>query len=169
MSGSEREAAVVAFLSGRGPDGAGRTVGTVLAFSDDALERHHDYIQWLFPLTEASRAVPGSPVLSPGGVDAIRNDAEALRSIDQALAAMTGFYTRRTHWLVPQDHNHLRITRIIRSVAMLRGIEPARAFLSMMLRRVEAAGSPVSPRSLGFWREAAGLSGSAEEAGSGSS
>ena len=153
------EPALDAFLGGRGPDGVGRFIETVLAFGDDALEAHHDYIQWLFPLPEPSLAVPGSPILLPRSITAISEDATARQNIDRATAMMAGFYARRTHWLAQHDHNHLRITRIVRSVRLLRGAEPARAFLDGILARVEAAGTPVSARSLEYWRDAVGADG----------
>ncbi len=150
------EPVLQAFLAGRGPDGSGRSIETVLAFGDDVLEASHNYIQWLFPLPEPSQAVPGSPVLALEEIGSIARDVTAKQNIDRAAAMMTGFYARQTHWLVPHDHNHLRITRIIRSLKLLRGPEPARRFLQSIMARVEAAGRPVSARSLGYWRDAAG-------------
>ncbi len=149
---AQRDAHV--FLSGQGRDAAGRTIETVLAFDDRRLESAHDYIQWLFPLTEPSAAVPGSPVLGPADVAAIRADADAGRNLDRAATLMRGFYDRTSAWLVPHDHNHLRITRILRSLTLLRDPATAEAFLRPILQRNEEAGSPVSSRSLGFWRQA---------------
>ena len=151
---SGRESRVVAFLAGRGPDGSGRRIETVLGLEDEDLERLHDYIQWLFPLLEASQAVPGSPVLSSADIEAITRDGSALRNIDRATTVMQGFYARTTHWLVPHDHNHLRITRISKSLRLLRGAEPAQRFGQAILHRVAATRAPVSARSLAFWSEA---------------
>ena len=55
---------IVTFLEGEGPDDRGRSLFDVLAFDDAALERNHDFIQWLFPLPEPSSAVPDAPVLT---------------------------------------------------------------------------------------------------------
>ena len=63
---------IVMFLEGEGTDARSRTVFDVLAMDDVAMERTHDFIQWLFPLPEPSAAVPGSPVLTPGDIQAIR-------------------------------------------------------------------------------------------------
>jgi hypothetical protein len=143
-----------AFLSGSGTDGRGRGVGTVLAFDDGELERHHDYIQWLFPLSVRSMAQPGSPVLSSPEAAAIRGDARAVANLREAAAMMLGFYGRRRHWLTAHDHNHLRITRIVRSLDTLVGREDAKAFLAAILAENAAAGGPVNPTSLRYWREA---------------
>ena len=72
-----------------------------------------------------------------------------------AAARMKTFYQATDQWLTAYDHNHLRISRIIRSLDLLVGKEEARTFLRDVLQRNERAGSPVNQRSLVFWREAA--------------
>ena len=53
---------VVMFLEGEGTDARGRSVFDVISMNDVAIERTHDFIQWLFPLPEPSAAIPDSPV-----------------------------------------------------------------------------------------------------------
>ena len=83
--------AITAFLESDGSDVAGHTVADVLAFDDDHLERRHDFIQWLFPLPEPSVAVPGSPVLEPEDVEALRGDERAHASLRRGAARMAEF------------------------------------------------------------------------------
>ena len=142
------------FLAGRGRDGRGRSLDAVLAFDDHVLEAVHDYIQWLFPLPEASRAVPGAPVLAPGEAEAIRADPAAQAGLGRALARMTRFYGATEAWLVPFDHNHLRITRILAATRALVGEAEARAFHAAVTARDAAAGSPVNDASRGYWDRA---------------
>jgi hypothetical protein len=145
---------VVAFLEGEGRDGRGRTVFDVLGLDDAALELNHDFIQWLFPLPEPSGAVPDAPVLTGDDMQAIHDSVMAQCALAAATDRMEAFY-RATHaWLRPHDHNHLRITRIIRSLRLLRGDEEADAFRAMILSLVEAARAPVSARSRGYWSTA---------------
>jgi hypothetical protein len=146
--------AVVGFLEGSGPDGAGRTVAQVLAFDRDALERHHVFIQWLFPLAEKSAAVLGSPVLSQTDIAEIRGSAKAQWSLMQAAEAMADFYETTTHWLTPTDHNHLRVTRIIKSLRLLCADAAADYFRERVLLRVRATGAPVSKVSRDYWVKA---------------
>jgi len=143
-----------AFLAGRGRDGRGRTAAEVLAFDDAALEARHDFIQWLFPLPTASAAVPGSPVLSPREAAAIRADPAARATLAAAAARMARFYAGNDHWLVARDHNHLRISRIVASLALLLGRDEAAAFLAAVEARVIAAGAPVNATSRRYWRAA---------------
>jgi hypothetical protein len=55
---------------------------------------------------------------------------------------------------MPNDHNHRRITRIIRSLRLLQGDEAADAFRDAILARVQETRAPVSARSLGYWATA---------------
>jgi hypothetical protein len=145
---------VLAFLQGEGVDGRGRSLFDVLALDNAALERTHDYIQWLFPLTEPSSAVPDAPVLSEAEVGAIRESVMAQCALAAASDRMDAFYRMTHDWLMPNDHNHLRITRIIRSLRLLVGDGEADAFRAQIMARVEATRAPVSARSRGYWQTA---------------
>jgi hypothetical protein len=145
---------ILDFLEGEGTDASGRTVFHVLAMNDVTLERTHDFIQWLFPLPEPSRAVPDSPVLTPDEIQAIRTSELAPIALAGATDRMTAFYGATHDWLMPNDHNHLRITRIIRSLRLLVGDAEADAFRARILARVEATQAPISLRSRGYWETA---------------
>ena len=147
---------IQAFLRGEGRDGRGRLLATVLAFDNATLEAVHDYIQWLFPLREASRAVPGSPVLGQAEATAIRADPVAQQGLRAALTRMARFYAETDEWLTPFDHNHLRITRILAASRDLLGDAAAREFHTRILAMNEAAGAPVNERSREHWRRALG-------------
>ena len=145
---------ILMFLEGEGADARGRTLFGVLAMDDVALEHTHDFIQWLFPLPEPSAAVPGAPVLTPGEIQAIRNSELAPLALAAATDRMASFYRTTHDWLMPNDHNHRRITRIIRSLRLLVGDAEADAFHAFILARVEATRAPVSARSRGYWATA---------------
>ena len=144
-----------AYLTGEGRDHRGRLATGVLGFSDEQLEAVHDYIQWLFPLPTRSAAQPSAPVLSSAEIQAIRADGRASSTLRQATERMLRFYRDTSDWLTWQDHNHLRITRIINSLRLLLGPDEARRFHEAILALHDAAGSPVNPHSLHFWSEAA--------------
>ncbi|MGV3577503.1 opioid growth factor receptor-related protein [Brevundimonas sp.] len=143
--------AIVDFLKGAGTDGAGRTVFEVVAMSDQDVEQNHDFIQWLFPLAELSGANRRAPVLSPADVKEIHASGLAQIALAAATDRMAHFYIRHGHWLVDHDHNHLRITRIIKSLRLLRGPGEAEDFRQIILRRDEQAGRPVSAGSRQHW------------------
>ena len=143
-----------AFLAGTGTDGAGRRLDGVLAFDDIRIEAVHDFIQWCFPLPEASRAVPGAPVLARGEADAIRGDPKALAGLRAALVRMRRFYGDTDRWLAAHDHNHLRITRILTAIGDLAGSDEAQDFHAFVTGRNASAGSPINPDSLRYWAAA---------------
>ena len=145
---------LVDFLNETGPDAAGRSLDAVLVFDDAALEHHHDFIQWLFPLPEPSRAVAGSPVLTPEDQTAISMSATALANIAAAADRMARFYAATDAWLAPHDHNHLRISRIIRSLRLLVGETVADRFRDGLMQQMVSRGGRVNAASLDHWRSA---------------
>ena len=142
-----------AFLEGA-PDTHGRTHAAILAWDDARLEATHNFVQWLFPLAEPSRAVAGSPVLTEADIDAIRASAPAQAALAAATARMLAFYTRTAGWLEPHDHNQLRITRIIRSLRQLAGDAAADAFRTAIVRQARIRGGRVNADTLAFWSRA---------------
>lgn len=92
MTRSTDSERIVAFLHGTGRDDRGRAIADVHAFSMEALEDTHDYIQWLFPLKEPSRAQPQSPVLDGESARAIRDDLIARNALRKSLDVMLAFY-----------------------------------------------------------------------------
>lgn len=143
---------LVAFLAGNGVDAAGRSFHDIVAFDDAALERRHDFIQWLFPLDEPSRAVTGSPVLDRDAICILRDSAVARERLRQAAARMLQFYRGTPAWRKTFDHNHLRITRIIQSLRLLCGDRDADAFRDEILAL--AGDAPIDAQARAFWDRA---------------
>jgi hypothetical protein len=155
MENMVANSAAAMFLTGEGHDHRGRKLADVLALDDSALERSHDYIQWLFPLPEASRFNASAPVLRSEDIALIRSNDKAKANLLSARDRMLAFYSENDHWLVPFDHNHLRITRIIRCLVLCVGAEEAQGFHQRIMALVEAAARPVNEDSLRHWRNAA--------------
>ena len=166
---------LVEFYSGRAPDHAGRFVGQIQQWPDQRLEAVHDFIQWLFPLPEPSPVNPLAPVLDPETIDAFAEQPELRENLRTSFVRMLGFYglemrpggtlavgrannfqERAANWLHPGNHNHLRITRILKSLALLGLLEEARAFLGCLETIYAAHPGRISAESLRFWRAAIG-------------
>jgi len=162
------------FFAG-GADDDGRTFDEILSWDDARLEMAHDYIQWIFPLPERSGANPWAPVLDAEAVAAIRGNAEMLGRLRAAFLRMLAFYgfaveddrvtegprfaAASRNWLHAGNHNHLRLTRILRSLRVL-GLEREAAGLWEALRalceRESAAGRrTITAETVEFWRHAA--------------
>ena len=59
-----------------------------------------------------------------------------------------------SRWTVNFDHNHLRITRILRSLRVLGLGREAEAFLEKLLHTNETSGKRISQRTLTYWARA---------------
>jgi hypothetical protein len=144
--------AITSFLSGTGTDHRHRKVGEIIGFDDQQLEEVHDYIQWLFPLPERSAFNLFAPVLTTEDIEQLKQNSAAQQNLKVAAERMMIFYGRNRHWLTAIDHNHLRITRIIRSLCLILGKDEAVKFYDEIMKLVLAAGSPVSEQALDHWR-----------------
>ncbi|KAI1111132.1 opioid growth factor receptor conserved region-domain-containing protein [Nemania sp. NC0429] len=160
----------------KGEDEHGRTLDEILSWTDSQLERQHDFIQTLFPLPENSGFNSTAPIVDEETMIKF-HQSRALRSnVLRALRRMLVLYgfdsqiKEGTHWrlliapmdcignpfvrwLKPSTHNHLRITRIIRSLRILGlpGVawDMYRAF--MAIHKTEII---VGATTIGFWSRA---------------
>lgn len=144
--------AITSFLSGTGTDHRNRKVGDVIRFDDQLLEQAHDYIQWLFPLPESSTFNAFAPVLTTEDIEQLKQNSAAQQNLKAAAERMLMFYRANRHWLTAIDHNHLRITRIIRSLNLILGNGEAVRFYDEVMKLVLGAGTPVSEQALDYWR-----------------
>ena len=140
------------FYLGTGTDDEGRTFDEVLAFDNTKLERDHTYIQFLFPLPEPSVAQPQSPIATPEDYETIQGNPEMLGRLKHAAGRMRQFYQRTTSWRRVQDHNHLRITRILRCLTLC-GLW-VQAELFMRERRREFPQGVLTDTTRRYWEEA---------------
>ena len=159
-------------------DRRGRTRSSITAWSDDELEYHHDYIQLLFPLPEGSPFNPSAPVIDEATFNAFRSRLELQTQLRASLQRMLHFYgfqfasetasgggsqelqvlnasnypEASRNWVRKFNHNHLRITRILRSLRVL-GLEKEAWEFFKALRRVYEEGK-IGQKSMMFWTRA---------------
>jgi len=164
---------IVEFYSGREPDHAGRFLQEIQQWPEDRLEAVHDFIQWLFPLTEPSPVNPLAPTLNPETIQAFEAQPELRRNLRASFLRMLRFYglemssqeppviqrapnfpERARSWLRPGNHNHLRITRILKSLRRLGLPREAGAFLKCLEEIYAEYPGRISAVSMTFWREA---------------
>jgi hypothetical protein len=165
------ESPLVAFYAGHGSDFAGRQLDDIWRMSHDDLEFTHDYIQWLFPLRERSSVQPDVPVVDDTVVEAFRAPELRERLLESARV-MASFYglrivesdggiavqrapdfdERRAVWLNRGNHNFLRLTRIMKSLALLGRPALAKAWLDALVSIYQDFGSSISPDTLRYWQ-----------------
>ena len=164
----------------KGKDFKGRTLSQILSWSDENLEYSHDYIQTLFPLPEGSPYNHSAPIIDREAFNAFRSRPELRTELRKSLERMLKFYGFKFNhpegfdeeivvadpplhakkWVRKFDHNHLRITRILRSLRVL-GLEAeADAYFTVLFNLTEAQkrGGPknciIGETSLEFWTRA---------------
>ena len=142
---------IVSFLEGKTPDYRGRTFAMLLQQTDHQAEATHDYIQWLFPLDEPSRSVNGAPVLTELEIDEIRQSSLAQANLAKSARWFLGFLERNDHWITNYNHNHLRITRVIKSLRLLTSDEAADEFRDKVLALAGDNLNLVDQKARGFW------------------
>jgi hypothetical protein len=142
---------IVGFLEGKTPDHRGRILAMLLQQTDHQAETTHDYIQWLFPLDEPSRSVNGAPVLTELDIDEIRQSSLAQSNLAESAGWFVGFLERNDHWVTKYNHNHLRITRVIKSLRLLASDEAADEFRDKVLALAGDNLNLVDQKARGFW------------------
>jgi hypothetical protein len=165
------------FYLGVGADDRGRHLREMLQWPDARLEQVHDYIQWMFPLTEKSAFNIRAPVLTPSDISEFRSNPELRQNLKASFVRILGFYglilsgshllkvkralyfeEASANWISPGNHNHLRITRILKSLLILGLEEEALAFYGCLkdIYRAECAKSSpgISEATLSFWQRA---------------
>ena len=142
---------------------------TILDYRVHELEYNHDYIQYLFPLPERSPVNPTAWTINRETFDAFRARVDLRNELRKSLALMASFYgfdviseekydgklrirpclddsafnihRRAGNWVKPFDHNHLRISRIIRCLRVLGLEEDARAFYDAIKEMARRSGN----------------------------
>ena len=145
---------LLGFLEGKTPDYRGRILAMILQQTDHQAETTHDYIQWLFPIDEPSRSVIGAPVLNELDIEDIRHSELAQQNLVKSASWFRGFLERNVHWLTKYDHNHLRITRVIKSLRLLASDEAADSFRDKVLALAGDNLNLVDQKARGFWTNA---------------
>jgi hypothetical protein len=144
-------AQIIGFYSDTEPDHRGRYLHEIQEWTDEQLEAVHDYVQWLFPLPERSGFNVAAPVLTNDSIQEFRSRPVLQQNLRSSFLRMMTFYglevrsgehmtvtraanfaAKATVWLSPGNHNHLRITRILRCMTLLALKAEAKAFFECL-------------------------------------
>jgi hypothetical protein len=159
------------FYSGSHPDHRGRMLAELLRQDDHWLELTHDYIQWLFPLADLSRASAHAPLLDKATIDTFRTDAQLLDHMRASFVRMLRFFglkmsrdgvskadnwaERKADWSIENTHNSLRLTRMLKNLQALGFAWEAAELQKVLLHLcVTEADCGIDATTQRFWREA---------------
>ncbi len=132
----------------------------IWSYSFERLEDGHDYIQWMFPLNEPSNHNDDAPILTEEDINVFKKSPLLKWRIMTSVHIFMRFlhFTTDT-WVCTYDHNHLRITRMLKCLMLLGMKTEALALfeeLSMFVEgyRVFLQEPNFMSKALGFWTEA---------------
>lgn len=165
---------IIGFYKGTATNQKGTSFENIHAMTDNELEEDHFYIQWIFPLPEASKAVPEAPILRQEDINRFRESYELKSNMLKMALKMFDFYglkvgegeskgkivkaddfdEKAQNWLTPRNHNFLRLSRIIRSMKLL-GLEGlAKNFHKCLCGIYEENEEIIGSYTKQFWDEA---------------
>ena len=137
-----------------GKDFKERTLQEIWNFSDKEIEDQHDFIQMIFPLDQPSNAVFHGIYLDDRKViENLRTNPTVQSNMVKSANWFLSFLERINHWKAPNDHNHLRITRIIQSLRLLVSDKEADAFYVSIMAML-ADNNQINATSLQYWKKA---------------
>ena len=142
------------FLTGHETNSSGWLLSHVWKFNDTQIENTHTFIQWVFPTDEPSRATPGSPVLNEQQILKIQNSEQAKQNLSKSADWFFNFLRRNNYWRKAHDHNHLRITRVIKSLRLLCGDDEADYFKEQFWQLLGADISQIPSKTIEYWEDA---------------
>lgn len=134
-------------VSGVKPHGS--SLDDILGFNRVAFDKHHDFVQWLFPNRVPSPINPLAPLLIDAHVRAYAELTQLRAGVDKAIGKFHSFLgvTEGTSglfrapvfeqdskcWLCRLDHNHRRISRVLTFVEIGKKDGTRRCFLILRL------------------------------------
>lgn len=158
------------FYRGKGRDVNRRSLQQLWDLSMEKKESCHDYIQWLFPLEKPSQFNVNAPLLDRDSIASMRQDPLVMANIKRSLTEMLTFYGLRQQnhaieradnffqrsqiWLTPNNHNHLRLTRILHSLTLLGLRQEANALLGCLEELAKEYPNAIDEKTVTFWRRA---------------
>ena len=155
------------FLLGKEKNYDDKYIHEIWKYDDLELEYNHNYIQWLFPLKEKSKHNIFAPIIEDK--ERYQNRSIQLNVLmsfnvmlnfygfkyqDNKVIKNDNFLEKIDNWLRPNNHNFLRITRILKSLVLFDLKNEAIAFLNILLDLKEEYSEKISDKTVKYWIEA---------------
>lgn len=153
------ESEIIKFYSGK-PSACKYQLQDIWGYSFSRLESGHDYIQWMFPLDEPSAHNPDAPILTKEDIRAFQMSDELQAAVMVSVHTFMRFlFFTRKNWIQNFDHNHLRITRVLKCLVLLGMDTHALSVYEEVMTMIETILNKddlwlVSEKSMSFWHKA---------------
>ena len=133
----------------------------ILAASNEEWEDSHSFIQWVFPLKEASLYNPNAPLLTEEDIVEFSSNKEIRKNVETMfIRALDFFFPQdleeiiKPAWVTEIDHNHLRITRVINSLKLMGFKTLSITFFNRVMKVVDMYPDAINSNTLDFWHQA---------------
>lgn len=165
----------LSFYLGTEADDKGRKITDILAWSDFRLEHTHNYIQRVFPNLVPSASDYSAPVITEQEAAELREafadkDTRAKMYFDQMYRRMLRFWKldaweqthdspammilpKKPHWVNPDNHNYLRLTRVLKCFELF-GLDKEALELNSLLKRLYSLyPQQIGDATMNYWNE----------------
>jgi hypothetical protein len=167
---------ILGFYRGNVKNDEGLFLSDILKWDDSRLELTHTFIQWLFPIFDASQFNESAPILNSEVVQAFQDEPILRENLLKSFECMLRFYgleivykdskvkinrafnieKRQKIWLNQGNHNYLRITRILTCLRCLGFFDHAAAFYEILCDIAKEEGKDlISTETQSFWLKVA--------------
>ncbi len=141
------------FLKGNEPDIYKRYLKDIWMMSDDQIENKHNFIQWIFPLNVKSNAVPSSPILTKKEIICIKKSEIVQKNIKKSAEWFLKFLSSNSYWICQNNHNHYRITRVIKSLRLIHSNEEAEKFKNSIMNLIQGNEKKINLTNIQYWKD----------------
>ena len=98
------------------------------------------------------KAVPKSPILTNEEIISIKKSETAQKNIKKSAEWFLEFLSRNSYWICQNSHNHLRITRAIKSLRFIHSNEEAEKFKNSIMNLIQGKISLINPKENKYWK-----------------
>lgn len=133
------------------------TIKDILAYSANDLELDHYWVQWAFPLKEKSQANLNAPILTD---ELIKNVISHPGFYEKFSMISNHFFNFLNHgndkpiWINKNNHNYLRITRVIKSAKLFGRFDIAEKYYSYVRDLYDKWPDDIGDSTFAYWGNA---------------
>lgn len=140
--------ALIEYFTNLGKDSNNRVHNDILRFSDEEMEKCHDFIQWFFPTITPSAYDNLAPLLNQETIELLKDDAVFQARFSMGLKRIFRFWrlqyrgdgknlillniSSKRFWMEYDNHNLLRMSRVMESCRLLGFEEVARSLFEVL-------------------------------------
>jgi Opioid growth factor receptor (OGFr) conserved region len=162
---------IIEFYKGENVHPLKYTIEEIWTWEGRRVETIHNFIQWLFPLDVPSANSFKAPILTTEDIEEFRTNTEIRNRMMKSLRMMLKYYgfafaeggggiakandfEARSGWIYPNNHNYLRISRMLKCLMLLDFPKEAHMFFSVLKDLYRTHRRYIGPTTYEYWCKA---------------